>query len=141
MFLPLSAHYVYCIYRKCSTDGPTDVWCVCACACNNAEQANIMRRRSRGHLSLEVCERTGHGPSFTFVKWINSFYFIKGFWPCAFSFFFFFSATRIWKKNKKHASLFLRTNGRTKNHAKTLKTQPQKPDLEVNVSYMIWLKI
>lgn len=24
--------------------------------------------RGGGHLSLEVCERTGHGPSFTFVK-------------------------------------------------------------------------
>lgn len=66
--LPLSAHYVYCMYLKCFTDGPTGVWCVCACACNNAKEANIMGRRLLGHLSLEVCERTGHGQSFTFVK-------------------------------------------------------------------------
>lgn len=63
--LPLSAHYVYCM---CFTDGPTGVWCVCVCACNNAKEANIMGRRLLGHLSLEVCERTGHCQSFTFVK-------------------------------------------------------------------------
>lgn len=84
---------MYCIYLKCFTDGPTGVWCVCACACNNAEEANIMGRRLLGHLSLNVCERTGHSPSFTFVKSINSFYFIRVIWRC-FSFFFFLFLSR-----------------------------------------------
>lgn len=67
------AHYVYCIYLMCFTDGPTGVWCVCACACNNAEEANIMGRRLLGHLSLKVCERTGHGLKFYLCK-VNKFF-------------------------------------------------------------------
>lgn len=58
LFLPTTCNV--CIF-KCFTDGPTGVWCVCACACPNAKQANITGRSLRGHLSLEVRERTGHG--------------------------------------------------------------------------------
>lgn len=82
MSLPLSAHYMCCMcFREFYQ---LFLLCVCVCACDcgcgyvcvHAKKAHVIVRCLPGPEAWGCLWETGQGNSFTFVKWINDFYFI-----------------------------------------------------------------